>query len=160
MRRSRLVERATTDEDDELDSWGSDDDDEDEKAEVVDQSEVKEETKSLRNEDIGPDGSPENESQKEQEQPVDTKGKIVTFCESSNYFQFFKAAEEKVEEVSIPSEMKNSTTSSKTEEKSESKESDWTNVEKSESDDWEADFSDDEDINTDAKKPIKVILLL
>ena len=79
MRRSRLVERATTDEDDELDSWGSDDDDEDEKAEVVDQSEVKEETKSLRNEDIGPDGSPENESQKEPEQPVDTKGKIFTF---------------------------------------------------------------------------------
>ena len=58
----------------------------------------------------------------------------------------------------IPSEMKNSTTSSKTEEKSESKESDWTNVEKSESDDWEADFSDDEDLNTDAKKTTKVIL--
>ena len=159
MRRSRLVERATTDEDDELDSWGSDDDDEDEKAEVVDQSEVKEETKSLRNEDIGPDGSPENESQKEPEQSVDTKGKILNFKKIISY-SIFTAAEEKVEEVSIPSEMKNSTTSSKTEEKSESKESDWTNVEKSESDDWEADFSDDEDINTDAKKPIKVILLL
>ena len=85
----------------------------------------------------------------------------VKYSLSKNiFYSFFIAAEEKVEEVSIPSEMKNSTTSSKTEEKSESKESDWTNVEKSESDDWEADFSDDEDINTDAKKPIKVILLL
>ena len=75
MRRSRLVERATTDEDDELDSWGSDDDDEDEKVDV-DQAEVKEETKSLRNEDIGPDGTPEQESAKVPEQPADTKGEI------------------------------------------------------------------------------------
>ena len=54
--------------------------------------------------------------------------------------------------------MKNSTASStKTEEKSESKESDWTNVEKSESDDWEADFSDaDDNVNDDAKKKPKV----
>ena len=81
MRRSRLVERATTDEDDELDSWGSDDDDEDEKVDE-EKSEVKEETKSLRNEDIGPDGSPEQESAKEPEQPVDTKGKTVIFCEA------------------------------------------------------------------------------
>ena len=62
------------------------------------------------------------------------------------------------EAVSIPAEMKNSTASStKTEEKSESKESDWTNVEKSESDDWEADFSDDADeLNNDAKNEPKV----
>ena len=54
--------------------------------------------------------------------------------------------------------MKNSTASStKTEEKSESKESDWTNVEKSESDDWEADFSDNGDeLNNDAKNEPKV----
>ena len=54
--------------------------------------------------------------------------------------------------------MKNSTASStKTEEKSESKESDWTNVEKSESDDWEADFSDNGDeLNNDAKNESKV----
>ena len=53
--------------------------------------------------------------------------------------------------------MKNSTASStKTEEKSESKESDWTNVEKSESDDWEADFSDADDNVDDAKKEPKV----
>ena len=88
MRRSRLVERATTDEDDELDSWGSDDDDEDEEVDG-DQSEVKEETKSLRNEDIGPDGSPEKESEKEPEKQADTKGKLICFNFSKNSIAFF-----------------------------------------------------------------------
>jgi len=131
MRRSRLVERATTDEDEELDSWGSDDDEDDSEEEKKEEVVTKK-----KNEDIGPDGSPE----KDTDETIKVTDEIQT-----------------EEVVNIPAEMKNSTASStKTEEKSESKESDWTNVEKSESDDWEADFSDNGDeLNNDAKNEPK-----
>ena len=66
MRRSRLVERANTeDEDEELDSWGSDTDSEVDPKEtednLEDKSEAKSEFKKSSTEDIGPDG-PEDKS--------------------------------------------------------------------------------------------------
>ena len=66
MRRSRLVERANTeDEDEELDSWGSDTDSEVDPKETEDNLEDKPEAKSevqkSFTEDIGPDG-PEDKS--------------------------------------------------------------------------------------------------
>ena len=66
MRRSRLVERANTeDEDEELDSWGSDTDSEVDPKEtednVEDKPEAKSEVKKSSTEDIGPDG-PEDKS--------------------------------------------------------------------------------------------------
>jgi len=139
MRRSRLVERATTDEDEELDSWGSDDEDDEKKEEEKTEDNVSEKSKP---EDIGPDGNDTEETLKtnQEEEAVPAA-----------------ATDDDDEVVATPEIMKNSTASStKTEEKSESKESDWTNVEKSESDDWEADFSDaDDNVNDDAKKEPK-----
>ena len=70
MRRSRLVERANTeDEDEELDSWGSDtdsevdpkDNPEDRPEDLQAKSEEKSEDKKSSTEDIGPDG-PEDKS--------------------------------------------------------------------------------------------------
>ena len=66
MRRSRLVERANTeDEDEELDSWGSDTDSEvdpkDNPEDLQTKSEEKSEDKKSSTEDIGPDG-PEDKS--------------------------------------------------------------------------------------------------
>ena len=66
MRRSRLVERANTeDEDEELDSWGSDTDSEvdpkDNPEDLQAKSEEKSEDKKSSTEDIGPDG-PEDKS--------------------------------------------------------------------------------------------------
>ena len=61
MRRSRLVERATTDEDEELDSWGSDDEDDEKKEEEKTEDNVSEKSKP---EDIGPDGNDTEETVK------------------------------------------------------------------------------------------------
>ena len=66
MRRSRLVERANTeDEDEELDSWGSDTDSEVDPKEtednLEDKPEAKTDAKKSSTEDIGPDG-PEDKS--------------------------------------------------------------------------------------------------
>ena len=69
MRRSRLVERANTeDEDEELDSWGSDTDSEvdpkdNPEDKLEDKAEAKSEEKKSVPEDIGPDG-PEDKSTK------------------------------------------------------------------------------------------------
>ena len=67
MRRSRLVERANTeDEDEELDSWGSDTDSEVDPKDnpednLEDKPEAKTDVKKSSTEDIGPDG-PEDKS--------------------------------------------------------------------------------------------------
>lgn len=121
MRRSRLVERANTeDEDEELDSWGSDTDSEaDPKDNLEDNLQAKpeeklEDKKSL-SEDIGPDG------------PEDKK--IESSSVSELPVQDATGSEPEV-------------TGTVTPQSSESKESEWTNVDKSESDDWEQEFDE------------------
>jgi len=124
MRRSRLVERANTeDEDEELDSWGSDTDSEvdpnEDKPEDIPDDVPEDKKKSP--EDIGPDG-PEDKKQEVSDVPPSTS----------------------VLEVIEPE-----ATGTVTPQSSESKESEWTNVDKSESDDWEQEF--DVEINETIK---------
>jgi len=129
MRRSRLVERANTeDEDEELDSWGSDTDSEvdpkdNPEDKLEDKAEAKSEEKKSVPEDIGPDGPEDKKIEPSSELPVqDTNG-----------------SEPEV-------------TGTVTPQSSESKESEWTNVDKSESDDWEQEFDEINETTKDKKE--------
>jgi len=137
MRRSRLVERANTeDEDEELDSWGSDTDSEVDPKEdnpednpednLQAKSEVKSEDKKSSSEDIGPDGPEDKKIESSTELPV----------------QESTGSEPEV-------------TGTVTPQSSESKESEWTNVDKSESDDWEQEFDEITNETTKDKKETK-----
>jgi len=137
MRRSRLVERANTeDEDEELDSWGSDTDSEVDPKEdnpednpeddLQAKSEEKSEDKKSSSEDIGPDGPEDKKIESSTELPV----------------QDATGSEPEV-------------TGTVTPQSSESKESEWTNVDKSESDDWEQEFDEITNETTKDKKETK-----
>jgi len=131
MRRSRLVERANTeDEDEELDSWGSDTDSEvdpkDNPEDLQPKSDEKSEDKKSSTEDIGPDG------------PEDKK---IESSSTELPVQDTTGSEPEV-------------TGTVTPQSSESKESEWTNVDKSESDDWEQEFDEINETTKD-KKEIK-----
>lgn len=129
MRRSRLVERANTeDEDEELDSWGSDTDSEvdpkDNPEDLQATSKEKSEDQKSSTEDIGPDG------------PEDKK---IESSSTELPVQDTTGSEPEV-------------TGTVTPQSSESKESEWTNVDKSESDDWEQEFDEINETTKDKKE--------
>ena len=130
MRRSRLVERANTeDEDDDLDSWGDDSD-------VDEQETTKQETpnstdpKTEPQTDTEPKTDPETKSDVEPKAATETEGKSVETVERQNRPQSNES----------------------------SKDSEWTAVDKSESDDWEREFDlemTEEEIQQALKNEVK-----
>ena len=130
MRRSRLVERANTeDEDDDLDSWG-DDSDVDEQETTIQETPNSTDPKTEPQTDTEPKTDPETKSDVEPKAATETEGKSVETVERQNTPQSNES----------------------------SKDSEWTAVDKSESDDWEREFDlemTEEEIQQALKNEVK-----
>ena len=179
MRRSQLVEKCDTEEDEALDSWGDDDSDDETpplKSEEVEKSENIEEAENDRK-DL--ESSQKNDKNAKTENPVESEKKVQKLesddqkeisIKSENDEVSEKPADEIVEPElkkiisseeekseksveNVPKESDRQTTP----QSQESKDSEWTAVDKSESDDWEQEF-DIEMTEEEIKKALESVV--
>ena len=179
MRRSQLVEKCDTEEDEALDSWGDDDSDDETpplRSEEVEKSENIQEPK---NDQENLDNSQKHDENAKIENPVESE-KNVQKLESDDQKEVSinsendEISEKPADEIAEPELKKIISSEEEKSEKSvenvpkesdrqttpqsqESKDSEWTAVDKSESDDWEQEF-DIEMTEEEIKKALESVV--
>ena len=155
MRRSQLVEKCDTEEDEALDSWGDDSASEDEleKTEKIEKKSP-EAKKSENPEEVKRAENPEKEKEINSKSEVKEVEKKIDEIAEPELKKVVLSEEEKTEKSAeiVPRESDRQTPQSQ-----ESKESEWTAVDKSESDDWEQEF-DIEMTEEEIKKALESVV--
>ena len=179
MRRSQLVEKCDTEEDEALDSWGDDDSDDETPPLRSEEVEKSENIQEPENDQENPDNSQKLDENAKTENPVESE-KNVQKLESDDQKEVSinsendEISEKPADEIAEPELKKIISSEEEKSEKSvenvpkesdrqttpqsqESKDSEWTAVDKSESDDWEQEF-DIEMTEEEIKKALESVV--